>query len=53
MAVTMKDAVYMPHTAGRYQAKRFRKAQVDRLPLVVFVFPLRCSAALARFASSL
>lgn len=24
----MQDAVYLPHTAGRYQVKRFRKAQV-------------------------
>jgi len=34
IAVQGKTAVYMPHTAGRYQAKRFRKAQcpiVERL----------------------
>ena len=27
IAVKPKVAVYVPHTAGRYQAKRFRKAQ--------------------------
>ena len=27
IAVKPKYAVYVPHTAGRYQAKRFRKAQ--------------------------
>jgi len=27
IAVKPKQAVYVPHTAGRYQAKRFRKAQ--------------------------
>lgn len=26
IAVKAKDAVYLPHTAGRYQVKRFRKA---------------------------
>jgi small subunit ribosomal protein S5e len=26
--VQVKQALYLPHTAGRYQAKRFRKAQV-------------------------
>merc|ERR1712216_76029 len=33
-AVKPKFATYLPHTAGRYQAKRFRKAQcpiVERL----------------------
>ncbi|MCE3050290.1 ribosomal protein S5 [Datura stramonium] len=33
-ATAFKHPVYMPHTAGRYQAKRFRKAQcpiVERL----------------------
>lgn len=33
-ATASKHATYMPHTAGRYQAKRFRKAQcpiVERL----------------------
>ena len=28
IASKMQDAVYLPHTAGRYQVKRFRKAQV-------------------------
>lgn len=27
IAVKPKFAVYVPHTAGRYQKKRFRKAQ--------------------------
>jgi small subunit ribosomal protein S5e len=27
IAVKAKSAVYVPHTAGRYQKKRFRKAQ--------------------------
>jgi small subunit ribosomal protein S5e len=27
IAVKAKDQVYLPHTAGRYQVKRFRKAQ--------------------------
>merc|ERR1719263_2170050 len=27
LAVKVKQAVYVPHTQGRYQAKRFRKAQ--------------------------
>mmetsp|Transcript_3355 Transcript_3355/g.5224 ORF Transcript_3355/g.5224 Transcript_3355/m.5224 type:complete len:197 (+) Transcript_3355:51-641(+) len=34
IASKMQDAVYLPHTAGRYQVKRFRKAQcpiVERL----------------------
>jgi small subunit ribosomal protein S5e len=34
IAVKPKDQVYLPHTAGRYQVKRFRKAQcpiVERL----------------------
>lgn len=34
IAVNQKNAVYLPHTAGRYNAKRFRKAQcpiVERL----------------------
>lgn len=34
IAVKAKDQVYVPHTAGRYQLKRFRKAQcpiVERL----------------------
>ena len=34
MAVKPKYAVFVPHTAGRYQTKRFRKAQcpiVERL----------------------
>lgn len=34
IAVNQKSAVYLPHTAGRYNAKRFRKAQcpiVERL----------------------
>ena len=34
IAVKPKYAVYVPHTAGRYQTKRFRKAQcpiVERL----------------------
>merc|ERR1719421_2046482 len=34
VAVKPKYAVFVPHTAGRYQAKRFRKAQcpiVERL----------------------
>lgn len=33
-ATASKHPIYMPHTAGRYQAKRFRKAQcpiVERL----------------------
>ena len=28
MKDTGKGAVYLPHTAGRYAARRFRKAQV-------------------------
>ncbi|WP_395241783.1 hypothetical protein, partial [Salmonella sp. s51933] len=34
IAVKEKNSVYLPHTAGRYAAKRFRKAQcpiVERL----------------------
>lgn len=34
IAVKLQDAVYLPHTAGRYQVKRFRKTQmpiVERL----------------------
>lgn len=34
IAVNQKNAVYLPHTAGRYNAKRFKKAQcpiVERL----------------------
>mmetsp|Transcript_25873 Transcript_25873/g.41859 ORF Transcript_25873/g.41859 Transcript_25873/m.41859 type:complete len:167 (+) Transcript_25873:383-883(+) len=34
MAATTRDAVYLPHTAGRYQKKSFRKAKcplVERL----------------------
>lgn len=34
LAATQHDAVFMPHTAGRYQKKRFRKAKcplVERL----------------------
>ncbi|KCV71307.1 30S ribosomal protein S5e [Fonticula alba] len=34
LAVKVKSATYLPHTAGRYAAKRFRKAQcplVERL----------------------
>ncbi|OAO14577.1 40S ribosomal protein S5, partial [Blastocystis sp. ATCC 50177/Nand II] len=27
LAVTPKNATYLPHTAGRYQLKRFRKGQ--------------------------
>lgn len=27
IAVKSKNAVFVPHTAGRYQKKRFRKAQ--------------------------
>lgn len=30
MAVKVSDATYLPHTAGRYQIKRFRKGQVRR-----------------------
>ena len=30
IAVQGKGAVYVPHTAGRYQVRRFRKAQVRR-----------------------
>ncbi len=26
--IQVKNALYLPHTAGRYQVKRFRKAQV-------------------------
>ena len=26
--MTPKNATYLPHTAGRYQLKRFRKGQV-------------------------
>jgi hypothetical protein len=37
IAVKTKSAVYVPHTAGRYQKKRFRKAQC---PIVE-----RCAAA--------
>ena len=29
IAVKEKYATYLPHTAGRYAAKRFRKAQVN------------------------
>jgi small subunit ribosomal protein S5e len=36
---TKRGAVYQPHTAGRYQKKRFRKAQC---PIVE-----RCAAACA------
>ena len=36
--ITMKDtgkgAVYLPHTAGRYAARRFRKAQVQIVNLL-------------------
>ncbi|KNB41869.1 40S ribosomal protein S5 [Blastocystis sp. subtype 4] len=28
LAVAPKNATYLPHTAGRYQLKRFRKGQV-------------------------
>lgn len=28
VAVKIQDGVYLPHTAGRYQVKRFRKAQM-------------------------
>jgi len=37
IAVKPKFAVYVPHTAGRYQKKRFRKAQcpiVERCVLI-------------------
>lgn len=34
IAVKTTDAVYLPHTAGRYQMKRFRKAQVSSLASV-------------------
>ncbi len=28
LAIKGKNATYVPHTAGRYQRKKFRKAQV-------------------------
>ncbi len=37
IAVKPKFAVYLPHTAGRYQKKRFRKAQC---PIVERCAPL-------------
>ena len=33
-----KGAVYLPHTAGRYAAKRFRKSQVSVVIVVVKVY---------------
>jgi small subunit ribosomal protein S5e len=27
--IQVRNPVYLPHTAGRYQVKRFRKAQVS------------------------
>lgn len=43
IAVKGKYATYLPHTAGRYQKKRFRKATVSMIvmpacPLTVFCF---------------
>ena len=48
---TKRGAVYQPHTAGRYQKKRFRKAQC---PIVERCVPasLEWSNALARSPSS-
>ena len=40
IAVKSKNAVFVPHTAGRYQKKRFRKAQcpiVERCVQVLVV----------------
>ena len=31
IAVKPHEAVFVPHTAGRYQLKRFRKAQVGNM----------------------
>lgn len=36
IAVKEKYATYLPHTAGRYAAKRFRKAQVNDRKLLQF-----------------
>lgn len=33
IAVKGKYATYLPHTAGRYQKKRFRKATVSLTPI--------------------
>jgi hypothetical protein len=37
IGVKQKCATYLPHTAGRYQKKRFRKAQVRPKAVVVVV----------------
>ena len=41
ITVKQKSAIFVPHTAGRYQKKRFRKAQCP----VVERWGLSCSTA--------
>ena len=53
IAVKPKFAVYVPHTAGRYQKKRFRKAQcpiVERCAVCKWMREVRklCAACLKR-----
>ena len=40
IAVKPKFAVYVPHTAGRYQKKRFRKAQCPIVERYARLWPL-------------
>lgn len=45
IGVKGKYAKYLPHTAGRYQKKRFRKAQVS-LPYILSSVCTSCFLAL-------
>lgn len=51
IAVKAKFATFVPHTAGRYQKKRFRKAQcpiVERYSLCTLLWPIARLAAEVR-----
>lgn len=41
IAVKERHATYLPHTAGRYSAKRFRKAQVILFVMEAGLFNLK------------
>ena len=43
--IQVRHAVYLPHTAGRYAKKQFKKAQMPIVERLVerYVFALHCS----------
>ncbi len=45
-------AVYLPHTAGRWQKKRFRKAQCPIVERCVRVYADGCRSALGMVAGT-